>query len=58
MNKRSMSGIKPQLSDVVTYQTHDSLRFGIITKIFGKNKVTIRTRFMNQMEELDVRDLR
>ena len=39
-NKRGTSGLYRMIGDIVIYSDHAGLpRFGVITKVFGKNKV-------------------
>ena len=41
--------------DIVIYSDHSGLpRFAVITKVFGKNKVNIKARHYNQIQELEV----
>ena len=43
-NKKGLTGLYPEVNDVVIYKDHNNLpRFGIIKKVFGKNKVLVRT---------------
>ena len=51
-NKRGTSGLYPMIGDFLIYRDHAGLpRFGVITKIFGKNKVNVKTRHFKVIEE-------
>ena len=54
-NKRGTSGLYPMIGDIVIYRDHAGLpRFGVITKIFGKNKVNVKTRHFKVIEEKEM----
>ena len=43
------------VGDIVIYNDHAGLpRFGVITKIFGKNKVSVKTRHYKLIEEKEM----
>ena len=54
-NKRGTSGLYPMVGDIVIYNDHAGLpRFGVITKVFGKNKVNVKTRHFKLIEEKEM----
>ena len=54
-NKRGRSGLYPVVGDVIIYNDHAKLpRFGVITKIFNKNKVSVKTKHFKAIEELEM----
>ena len=54
-NKRATSGLHPMVGDIVIYSDHTGLpRFAVITKVFGKNKVNVRTRHYKDIEEKEM----
>ena len=43
------------MNDVVIYKDHNGLhRFAVIIKLFGKNKVIVKTKHYNQTQELEM----
>ena len=54
-NKKATSGLYPVLGDIVIFSDHNGLpRFAVVTKVFGKNKVIIKARHYNQIQELEM----
>ena len=54
-NKRATSGLYPMVGDIVIYSDHTGLpRFAVITKVFGKNKVNVKTRHYKDIEEKEM----
>ena len=52
---KGASGLYPMIGDFVIYRDHTGLpRFGVITKIFGKNKVNVKTRHFKVIEEKEM----
>ena len=54
-NKKGLTGLYPEVNDVVIYKDHNNLpRFGIIKKVFGKNKVLVRTTHYKKVDQLEM----
>ena len=53
-NRKARSGLYPAAGDIVIFKDHNDLpRFAVVIKIFGKNKVIIKAKHYNQIQELE-----
>ena len=55
-NKKAVgSGLYPAVDDIVIFKDHNGLpRFAVIIKLLGKNKVIVKTKHYNQIQELEM----